>query len=87
MIQISHNDDVNLTEDTVEEEVSTTEVNIPPIITVKNTTILKPALKSQATRLTPMVGKNDPNLGDLKSLDSPTASSSRMLPHPKVGTF
>lgn len=74
------NDDVNLTDDTVEEVVSTTDV--APIVAVKKHNMgLKPALKSQPTltRLTPMVGKNDPNLGDMgKSSETPSASGSRL---------
>ena len=86
------NDDVNLTDDTVEEEVSTTEA-APRIIMKKTTPILKPALKSQPTltRLTPMVGKNDPNLGSLgkavSDTQTPSGSSRLNLTHSKVHIY
>ncbi|XP_021948389.1 centrosome-associated zinc finger protein CP190 isoform X2 [Folsomia candida] len=83
------NDDVNLTDDTVEEEVCTTEVSMASSLVAKNhTPTLKPAIKTlpTLTRLTPMVGKNDPNLGALgKSSETPSFSGSRT--HSKTVRF
>jgi len=76
----NESDHVNLTDEVVEEEVSTTEVEVDPSER-KITQILKPALKShpQTVRMTPMVGKNDPNLGDTNPQQIASTSSGSKL--------